>query len=500
MNLMMNVLLIYPDYPDTFWSFKHALKFISKKATEPPLGLLTTASLLPWEWEKKLIHMKVTPLRDKHLDWADMVFISAMSIQQSSARQVIDRCKKKGVKVVAGGPLFTTAYDQFPEVDHLILNEAEITLPQFLEDLKMGTPKPIYKSDTYADITTTPTPSWELIKMKNYATMGIQYSRGCPFHCDFCNISALYGHDIRTKSKTQVLTELDALYAHGWRGGVFFVDDNFIGNKRKLKTDILPAMIHWMQQKNYPFSFKTEASINLADDDHLLSLMVKAGFDSVFVGIETPNENSLAECNKIQNKNRDMVASVKKMQDAGLQVDAGFIVGFDNDLPNTFVSLVNFIKDSRIITAMVGLLNAPRGSKLYNRMHSEGRLIKEISGDNTDLSMNFIPKMDKQILINGYKSIINNIYAPKEYYKRVKNFLRESIPLPKKAFSLQMGHVKALIKSVVRLGIVGRERIHFWNLFFWTLIKQPKQFPRAITFAIYGFHFRKIFKSSLQLN
>jgi radical SAM superfamily enzyme YgiQ (UPF0313 family) len=497
MKEIRRVLFIYPDYPDTFWSFKYALNFISKKATEPPLGLLTIASLLPKEWEKKLIHLKVKALKDCDLDWADLVFISAMSIQQSSVRQVIQRCRQKGIKVAAGGPLFTTSSEQFQDVDYLILNEAEITLPLFLEDLKRGSPKHMYKSGRFANLHDTPVPSWRLIDMKKYATMGIQYSRGCPFNCDFCNISALYGHSIRTKTKEQVLTELEALYFHGWRGGVFFVDDNFIGNKSKLKTDILPAMIEWMKQKNYPFSFKTEASINLADDDGLMALMVEAGFDSVFVGIETPNENSLAECNKLHNKNRDLVDSVKKMQQAGLQVDAGFIVGFDNDTPGTFGKLAEFIKESRIITAMVGLLNAPRGSNLYRRMHKEGRLLKDISGDNTDLSINFIPKMDIKTLMEGYKSIINSIYSPKEYYKRVKTVLNDSIPMSKKKFSFQMSHLKAFFKSVVRLGIVGKERVQFWNLFFWALIKQPRQFPRAITYAIYGFHFRKIFEGCL---
>ena len=493
----MKILLVYPDYPETFWSFKYALKFISKKATEPPLGLLTVAAILPEEWEKKLVHLKVTPLKDKDLEWADLAFISAMSIQKTSAKKVIDLCRKKGVKIVAGGPLFTRGYREFEDVDYLVLNEAEITLPPFLEDLKNGCAKHIYTSEEYADITKTPPPLWELVNIKYYATIDIQYSRGCPFNCDFCNISTLYGHQVRTKTKEQVLTELENIYAHGWRGGIFFVDDNFIGNKRKLKKEILPAMIQWMESKNYPFTFKTEASINLSDDRALMQLMIDAGFDSVFIGIETPNEESLAECNKIQNKNRNLEASVKKIQNAGFQVDAGFIVGFDNDPPSIFERLSSFIQESKIVTAMVGLLNAPQGTNLSRRLAKEGRLLEDITGDNTDFSINFIPKMDIDILMNGYKKILHKIYSPANYYERVKEFLKDFIPMSKKTFSINFTDIKALFKSIVRLGIIGRERIHYWKLFFWTIFNRPRLFPMAITYAIYGFHYRKIFKSCL---
>lgn len=493
----MKILLIYPDYPETFWSFKYALKFISKKATQAPLGLLTVAAMLPEEWEIKLVHMQVTPLKDKDLEWADLAFISAMSIQKTSAIKVINLCRKKGVKIVAGGPLFTTRYQEFDDVDYLVLNEAEITLPPFLEDLKNGCAKHIYTSKEYADITKTPPPLWELANMKNYATMDIQYSRGCPFNCDFCNISVLYGNKVRTKSKNQVLTELEELYFQGWRGGVFFVDDNFIGNKRKLKTEILPALIGWMESKNYPFTFKTEVSINLSDDADLMRLMIEAGFDSVFIGIETPHEESLAECNKIQNKNRNLEASVKRLQNAGFQVDAGFIVGFDNDPPSIFERLSSFIQESGIVTAMVGLLNAPRGTNLSRRLAKEGRLLEDITGDNMDFSINFIPKMDIDVLMNGYKKILQKIYSPANYYERVKEFLKDFIPMSKKAFSVNFTDIKALFKSIIRLGIIGRERIHYWKLFFWTIFNRPRLFPIAITYAIYGFHYRKIFKSCL---
>jgi radical SAM superfamily enzyme YgiQ (UPF0313 family) len=493
----MKILLIYPKYPDTFWSLKYALKFISKKATHPPLGLLTVAAMLPTEWEKKVVDMNVTTLRDKDLQWADYVFISAMSIQKASAKEVLSRCKKMGVKTVAGGPLFTTSYEEFEEVDHFVLNEAEITLPPFLEDLKNGCAGPMYTSEEFPSIEKTPAPLWGLINMKAYATMSIQYSRGCPFNCEFCNVTVLYGHKVRTKSKAQILAELDRLYSRGWRGDVFVVDDNFIGNKRKLKTEILPAMIAWMEGKRHPFTFNTEASINLSDDEELMQLMVKAGFASVFVGIETPNEESLTECNKVQNKNRDLVACVKKIQGSALYVTGGFIVGFDNDPPSIFERMSTFIQESGIVAAMVGLLNAPRGTHLYQRLAHEGRLLQDASGDNTDFSINFLPKMDYGTLVSGYGRILKSIYSPEPYYKRVREFLSEYNPLQKKVFHFQFGHLRALFKSMLFLGIIERERVYYWKLFFWSLFRRPHLFYLAHTFAIYGFHFRKTFDEYL---
>lgn len=496
----MKILLVYPKYPDTFWSLKYALKFISKKATHPPLGLLTVAAMLPKEWEKKLVDMNVTTLRDKDLECADYVFISAMSIQKASVKQVITRCQKMGIKIIAGGPLFTIGCEDFEDIghiDHFVLNEAEITLPAFLEDLKNGCAKRIYTSKELPDMQNTPIPLWELINMKKYAIMSIQYSRGCPFSCEFCNIPALYGHKVRTKSKAQIVAELESLYSQGWRGDVFFVDDNFIGNKKRLEEEILPAMIEWMERKRYPFSFNTEASIDLSDDEELMQLMVKAGFTSVFVGIETPNEESLTECNKVQNKNRDLVACVKKIQKFGLQVQGGFIVGFDHDPPSIFERLSTFIQESGIVTAMVGLLNAPHSTKLYQRLVKEGRLLKDVSGDNTDFSINFTPKMNYEILIKGYERILSRIYSPEPYFKRVMTFLREYEPFEKKAFHFRCNYLGAFFKSILFLGIIDKERVYYWKLFFWSLFRRPQLFHLAITFAIYGFHFRKIFENCL---
>jgi radical SAM superfamily enzyme YgiQ (UPF0313 family) len=479
-------------YPDTFWSFKHALKFVSKKASFPPLGLLTVAAMLPQNWDKKLIDMNVNLLTDEDILWADYVFISAMSIQSESANQVIEQCKRLNAKIAAGGPLFTSSPERYQNIDHLILNEAEITLPQFISDLREGKPKQKYTSEEWAEITSTPLPLWNLLPIKNYTSMNLQYSRGCPYDCDFCDITVLYGRKPRTKTKEQVIAELDALYFTGWRGPVFFVDDNFIGNKVKLKKEILPVIVEWNERRKNPFYFNTEVSINLADDDKLMKLMVKAGFEAVFIGIESPNEQSLIECNKIQNKNRDLISSVRKIQNSGLEVQAGFIVGFDNDPPSIFDKLTNFIQESGIVTAMVGLLNAPKGTKLQKRLLNEGRLLNDFTGNNTDFSINFIPKMNPKVLLDGYKKILSTIYSPKYYYERVMRFMKDFEPNKKKVFHINPNYILALFKSIFKLGVIGEERIYYWKLFFWSLFLKPRLFSLAILFTIYGFHFRKI--------
>jgi radical SAM superfamily enzyme YgiQ (UPF0313 family) len=449
--------------------------------------------MLPQEWEKKLTDMNATPLTDKDIRWADYVFVSAMVVQRESAMELIRRCKELGVRVVAGGPLFTSEYENFEEVDHLVLNEAEATLPSFIEDLRKGHPKHIYTSGERPDIRKTPLPMWQLLDVKKYTTMSLQYSRGCPFDCDFCDIVVLNGREVRTKSRGQFLAELDALYNRGWRAGVFIVDDNFVANKRKLSEEILPAVIDWQKERHYPFSLSTQASVNLADDEELMRLMVTAGFDSIFVGIETPNEDSLAECNKRQNINRDLVASVKKMQNHGLQVQGGFILGFDSDPVSVFKRQISLIQESGIVVAMVGLLNAPRGTKLYQRLKKESRLLENVSGDNTDCSMNFVPNMDSDTLVNGYRQVLTTIYSPKQYYTRVKTFLKQYKPQKRRGIShLQFWHIWAFVRSVWFLGITGKGRWPYWRFFVSTLLRRPRSFPISMTFAIHGFHFRTV--------
>jgi radical SAM superfamily enzyme YgiQ (UPF0313 family) len=489
----MNILLVYPEYPDTYWSFSHALKFISKKAAYPPLGLITVSALLPESWSKKLIDLNIESLHDSDILWADYIMISAMSVQTESANDIIDRCRKLDKKVIAGGPLFTAESENYSHVDYLVLNEAELTLKPFLDDLEKGTPKRIYKSDEFSDVTQTPIPDYSLLQHEHYASMSIQYTRGCPFNCDFCDITALFGKKVRAKTTEQIMAELDNLYLTGFSGSVFFVDDNFIGNRRVLKNDLLPAIINWMGNHHHPFHFITEASVNLADDPILMQMMVQAGFSKVFVGIETPDEASLTECSKTQNNNRDLIEAIHIIQSVGMEVSAGFIVGFDNDTPTIFQRQIDFIQKSGIISAMVGLLNAPRKTRLYERLHGEGRIVDVFTGDNTNYVLNFVPKMDKEDLLEGYQKILDGIYSCQPYFERVKKFLTAFEPKVQMQTKISRQKIKALLRSMIVLGIRDSGRKYYWKLFFWSLFRKPKVFPLAITYAVFGFHYRKVF-------
>ncbi len=486
----MNILLIYPEFPETFWSFNYALSFVGKKSAFPPLGLLTVASLLPEEWHKRLVDVNVDKLTDKDLLWADMAFIGSMAVQRKSAENIIARCKAANLKVVAGGPLFTSEPDAYEEVDHLVLDEAECTLPAFLADLADGQPKKVYRASGFCDLKDTPAPSWNLVKMKRYASLNIQFSRGCPFNCEFCNVTTLFGHQSRIKTPQQVITDLDRMYASGWRGSIFFVDDNFIGNKAFLKAHLLPALIQWREGKKGCVFF-TEASINLADDQELLDMMARAGFDSVFIGIESPDEVSLTECHKTQNKNRDLLESVKIIHRSGLQVMGGFIVGFDSDMPSIFQRQIDFIQKSGIVTAMVGMLQAPPGTRLFDRLQGESRLVDTFSGDNVDGTTNIIPRMGIDRLLDGYQSIMKQIYSPKSYYRRIRTLMRE-LKAPQIYQPINTQRFLSFFRTAFRLGVLGKERFQYWHLIAWTLTRMPRQLPLAVTLAIYGYHYRKI--------
>jgi radical SAM superfamily enzyme YgiQ (UPF0313 family) len=490
----MKILLISPAYPDTYWSFRHALKFVSKKAASPPLGLLTIASMLPASWERKLVDLNIRSLHDAEIRWADYVFIGAMSVQSTSARQVLERCKNLDKKMVAGGPLFTADPDSWADIDHLVLNEAEITLPWFLADLESGRPERIYQTSAFADMGSSPPPDYSLIRTSNYAQLSLQYSRGCPFDCDFCEITALLGRKVRLKSTRQIIEELGIIYQTGFRGNVFFVDDNFIGNRKRLKEQLLPAITSWNKSHKYPFTYTTEASIDLSDDAELMAAMALASFEKVFVGIETPDEASLKECNKRLNTGRNLLESVGLIQEAGIEVTAGFIVGFDNDTSTIFQRQIDFIQQSGIITAMVGLLNAPSRTRLYKRLKEEGRILWTHEGDNTNYSMNFIPRMNKELLLEGYQKIVSSIYSSKAYNERLKSFLKNFKPRVASRKRINMENIMAMLRSVLYLGILDKSRMDYWKLVFWSLGKRPDLLPLAVTYSIYGYHFRKVYR------
>ncbi|MEI6080623.1 MAG: radical SAM protein, partial [bacterium] len=348
----MNVLLLYPKYPDTFWSFKHVMSFAGSKAAYPPLGLLTVASMLPSEWNKKLIDMNINELKDEDILEADIVFISAMIAQNNSAIETIERCKSLNRTVVAGGPLFMSHQQKFDQVDHLILGEGELTLPAFLKDFKAGTAKHVYRAEEFPDMSKTPLPMWSLINFKDYATMSVQYSRGCPFDCEFCDIVVMNGRVPRSKTPSQMINELEFLYKAGWRGRVFIVDDNFIGNKSKV-IELLDVLSGWQKKHKYPFTFTTQTSIDLADNPELMQKMRDSFFQQVFIGIETPHYDSLNECGKKQNTRTNLEDSIKTINNYGILVMGGFIVGFDSDPKEIFESQINFIQRTGVVIAMV---------------------------------------------------------------------------------------------------------------------------------------------------
>src|SRR5205809_2602657 len=420
----MKVLLINPEFPDTYWSFRHALPFEGKRCAFPPLGLMTVSALLPNTWERRMIDLNVRKLKSADIEWADMVFATAMLVQKDSLREVVKRCKARGKKLVLGGPYVTTTIEDLPEADHIFLGEAETTLPQFIEDLARGEAKQWYQAVERPPLSATPLAHFHLVNRKRYSAMSVQYSRGCPFSCEFCDIIEIYGRVPRTKSNQQMLAEFDALRELGWRGTLFIVDDNFIGNKKNVRQ-LLPELARWQKEHGYPFSLITESSLNLADDEPLLASMREAGFRRVFIGIETPVEESLHEAQKSQNRG-DLLSSVKKIQNYGIEVMAGFIVGFDNDPIDIFERQIDFIRKSAIPLAMVGLLNALPETQMWKRLEREGRLLGEASGNNTTCTFNFKTRMDPALLIQGYQTIMRTIYSPREYYQRALDSMKRT--------------------------------------------------------------------------
>src|SRR5216684_8622504 len=485
----MNVLFIYPEWPDTYWSFKHALPFEGKRSVYPPLGLLTIAPLLPRHWKKRLVDTNVCELTDADLQRADVAFLSGMLVQKQDLLRILARCRDGGLRTVLGGPITSSAEDLFQHADHVVIGEAEDLIVSLASDLEQGTAKPTYRACELPGLDKTPLPDLSLINAKHYSNMAIQYSRGCPFNCEFCDIIEIYGRKPRTKSPSQVVAELEQLYERKWRGSIFIVDDNFIGNKKKVK-ELLPVIAEWNIRHRRPFTFFTEASVNLADDPELLELMKEAGFIRVFLGIESPVEASLKEAQKLQNTRRSLLDSVRRIQRYGIEVMAGFIVGFDNDPDDVFDKQVEFIQESAIPLAMVGLLLALPGTQLYRRLQREGRILDEGQGDNMDCRLNFVPKMNPQRLLEGYRSILQRIYHPDAYYDRVRRFLSQYHPShhARRALSDYI----ALARSILKQGILGEARTSYWKFFFEAATRYRHAFDTAIMLAIMGYHFQTL--------
>ncbi len=445
--------------------------------------------MLPRDWELRLVDLNTTKLRDEDIAWADYVFISAMIVQMESARNVISRCRAQDKVIIAGGPLFTSSHEQFPEVQHFVLGEAEPIMASLVEDMQLGRLQRIYRSDERPDLASTPTPRWDLIQPQHYATMSLQFSRGCPFNCEFCDIIVMNGRVPRSKTPAQLIGELESLVDAGWTGSVFIVDDNFIGNKARAKA-LLRALIAWRKRSGLNIPFTTEASLNVADDDELLSLLVQAGFRKLFIGIESPVEKSLLECAKTQNTRRDLAAGVRKIQNAGLEVMGGFIVGFDSDSPDIFERQREFIQQTGIVTAMVGLLSALPGTRLWQRLQAEGRILREATGNNLDGVLNFIPRLDPDRLVEGYRKLLRHLYQPNVYYDRILRFLREYKSAGR--CPVQRGELMAVIKSLWIMGVAARGRRAFWMFLARVVTSHRRSFGEAMGLAILGHHFRMV--------
>jgi radical SAM superfamily enzyme YgiQ (UPF0313 family) len=488
----MNALLVYPTFPDSYWSFRHALSLENRRSGFPPLGLLTIAAMMPKSWQRRLIDLNVQPLRLRDVEWADMVFVSAMRIQDASMMKIIRLCKKMGKTVVVGGPYVSSTPEAAEEADHVFVGEAEETFPEFIRDVASKSVRRTYETGDRPDVTISPVPQFELAYLDKYLAMPIQYSRGCPFRCEFCDIIELYGRVPRTKTSEQVLAELDALYATGRRGAVFIVDDNFIGNKRAVRT-LLPHLAEWSVKHGRPFSFITEASINLADDDDLLAAMRAAGFRRVFIGIESPDEESLKETQKSQNTKRNMLEGIRRVQSYGMEVMGGFIVGFDNDREDIFDKQIDFISAAAIPLAMVGILTAAPHTQLWRRLEKEGRLLTGFTGNNTDGSLNFTPKMESGRLVEGYHRILRTLYRPSEYYRRVLNHLGRVGPgVPEQVGGNWFQRLASLSRTVIALGIRDPYRGDFWRFMGTVLREHRDQVPQALVLAAMGYHFQKL--------
>jgi radical SAM superfamily enzyme YgiQ (UPF0313 family) len=496
-----NILLVYPRVPsNTYWSFQYALKFIQKKSAMPPLGLITIAALFPKGYALKLVDLNIEPLKDRDIGWADVVFISAMIVQQESVSEVIARCNRLHKKVVAGGPYANACHEEISGVDHFVLGEVEDTFQGFLKDLENNRTKKLYPPPPHPDISCAPTPRFDLLNLNAYGSMSVQYSRGCPFHCEFCDIWTVYGNIPRLKTAQTMIAEFDALYRIGWRGPVFIVDDNFIGNKRRVKSELLPAIKAWQVSHGRPFHLYTEASINLADDEDLLIAMREAGFNEVFVGIETPDPEGLKETGKVQNLKTDMSQSVRRIQRQGIEVMGGFIVGFDSDKEDIFNRQISFIQENAIPKAMIGLLNALPGTRLYQRLKEEGRILKTSLGNNThNMTTNFKTMMDSERLKEGYKKILAYIYdfRLKHYFERCNKLFDNMEHREFFQRKIHWTEIRIFLKSILQQPFTPYG-IYYLKFIGRNLIRHRDIFAEVITYGIVGHHFHKMTRETLR--
>ena len=500
---MPNALLVYPEHPPTYWGANFALDIVGVKAAFPPLGLLTVAAMFPPHYDLRVVDLNVAPLEDSDLAWADVVFTSTMIVQRVSLQAVIERCNRAGVPVVAGGPHPTTFHDDIQGVDYFVLDEAEDIFPGFLRDLENGTAKTMYREPRKPDVTQTPVPRFDLIDMQSYHSMGVQFSRGCPFDCEFCDITKLYGRVPRTKSPDQMVKEFECLYQLGWRGLLFLVDDNFIGNKRDAMK-LLPVIAEWQKAHGYPFSLSTEASVNLARMDDLMDAMVEAGFDTVFLGIETPNPKALLKTKKPQNTSRReenyLFNAVRRIQHKGMQVQGGFILGLDEDDESVFDAQIEFIQEAGIPVAPIYMLTALKGTDMYNRLKSENRLLDTAIGTHS-MTLNFRPEMDPQTLIEGYRRVTATLYDPtlENYFKRCLVLLEHLKPVPHLLKPKSKNAVFADLMGV--RGRLAAGQIPAYTKFTAKVSKDhPRLLPKAIRLAALGYHFEKITRQQIAIH
>jgi radical SAM superfamily enzyme YgiQ (UPF0313 family) len=493
-------LLVYPEFPPSYWDFRYALELLGKRAPMPPLGLLTLAAMFPEAWELRLVDMNVSPLTGEDLDWADLVLTSTMVVQQRSLREVLARCKAAAKPVAVGGPHPTSFSDDIVGADHILFGEVEEIFPHFLSDWLAGVAKPVYRPDAKPAITMTPVPRFDLIDLSAYGSMALQFSRGCPFDCEFCDITQLFGRVPRTKTNAQMLAELDRLYDLGWRGPVFLVDDNFIGNRRDAMR-LLPVVASWQRDRDYPFDLYTEASLNLAKHEALMNEMVDAGFSMVFLGIESPNPEALRRTHKLQNTARGeddyLLRAVRRIQETGLEVTGGFILGLDGDGPEVFDAQIDFVQRAGIPIAMVGLLTALRGTHLYRRLEQEGRLLTESTGNNVEITLNFEPELDREVLIHGYRRVLSTLYDPRleSYFARCRKLLSRLGPRPRQKRPTR-AEITAFLRSVW-LQLFSRQGPAYLRFLGRVALTRPSQFALAARMAIKGWHFQRFTEQTL---